>query len=180
MKLFKREGYNIEIDDEAYLLKPFKTLIDKDSSVDKNKALSELAYIYYYCDPRSDYQEFLDDDIKNENIKLALGLPKNWKPSKYVMAAMEFYNSFTPTAALLLKDTRIAVNKLRELLRNIDLTKEDDHGKPIYTLNTVTATIKQIPELVKSLDEAERTLDREISNEDKVRGSQSKSIYEDV
>jgi hypothetical protein len=35
---------------------------------------------------------------------------------------MELYASFKSTSALLLEDTRIAVDKLRQLLKDIDLT----------------------------------------------------------
>ena len=79
----------------------------------------------------------------------------------------------------MLEDTRVAVNKLRQLLRDIDLEAVDDKGKPIYTLNTITATIKQIPGLVRDLDEAERTLSKDIMAEAKARGSQSKAMFED-
>lgn len=92
---------------------------------------------------------------------------------------MNLYASFKTPAALLLEDTRMAVDKLRQLLRNIDLNEVDDKGRPIYTLNTITSTIKQIPGLIKDLDEAERALAKEIAQSDKVRGAQEKSIYED-
>ena len=68
---------------------------------------------------------------------------------------------------------------MRQLLRNIDLTEVDDKGKPIYTLNTITATIKQVPSLVKDLDEAEKTITREIMQDESIRGSQEKSMFED-
>ena len=68
---------------------------------------------------------------------------------------------------------------MRQLLRNIDLTEVDDKGKPIYTLNTITATIKQVPSLVKDLDEAEKTIAREIMQDESIRGSQEKSMFED-
>ena len=55
MKLFRYEGYNITISEEALLLKPFKTLWDRDKSKDKYKAMQELGYIYFMEDPRSDY-----------------------------------------------------------------------------------------------------------------------------
>lgn len=93
---------------------------------------------------------------------------------------MEFYKTFKPASALLLEDTRVAVDKLRTLLREIDLGAVDDKGKPIYTLNTITATIKQIPALVKDLNEAEAAIAKEISQSNKVRGAQEKAMYEDL
>lgn len=179
LKLFKYEGYRVIISEEALTLKPFKKVWERDKSSTKDKALSELGFIYFFCDPRSDYQYLTDEDERMEAIKEGEGLSKKWTPDKVVKEAMEFYESFKPTSALLLEDTRLAVDKLRKLLRDIDLTQLDDKGKPIYTLNTITATIKQIPSLVKELDEAEKTITSELRNVGKMRGQGEKTLFED-
>ena len=179
MKLFRYEGYKLHISEEAFVLKPFKELWNRDKTKNKDKALQELAYIYFMCDPRSDYQYIVDEEDRSKAIKEGEGIEPKWKPDNKVIEAMKFYKQFKPVSALLLEDTRVAVDKLRQLLRNIDLTEVDDKGKPIYTLNTVTATIKQIPSLVKDLDEAEKAIAKEIMESDKVRGAQEKSMYED-
>lgn len=179
MKLFKYEGYKLHISEEAFVLKPFKEIWNRDKTKNKDKALQELGYIYFMSDPRSDYQYIVDEEDRAKAIKEGEGIDSKWKPDNKVIEAMKFYKTFKPVSALLLEDTRIAVDKLRQLLRNIDLTEVDDKGKPIYTLNTVTATIKQIPSLVKDLDEAEKAIAKEIMESDKVRGAQEKSMYED-
>ena len=180
MKLFKYEGYKITISEEALLLKPFKAIWKRDKSLNKEKALSELGFIYFFCDIRSDYQYIVDEEARMASIKEGEGMPEDWTPDSVILEAMQFYSTFKSTSALLLEDTRYAVDKLRKLLREIDLAQTDDKGKPIYTLNTITATIKQVPSLVKDLDEAERSIAKEIAQSDKVRGAQSKSIYEDL
>ena len=106
-------------------------------------------------------------------------MPESWKPDKAVLDAMQFYSSFKSESALLLEDIRVAITKLREFIKTIDLSATDDKGKPIYTLNTYTATIKQIPDLITSLDEAERTIAKENIQSDKVRGSVEKAMFED-
>lgn len=179
IRLFKFEGYTLSVEPEVLLLAPFKALWDRDKTSDKRKAMQEFGFIYFMGDPRSDYQYIVDEEERAKEIIKGQGMPKSWKADKAVQRALEFYNSFKPSSAGLLEDTRVAINKLRELLRNIDLTQTDDKGKPIYTLNTITATIKQIPGLVKDLDEAERTLSKDIMNEAKARGSQSKALGED-
>lgn len=169
----------MSISEEAYLLKPFKLLWNRDRSKNKEKVLLEMGYIYFMADPRSDFQGISDEEQRSKAIILGEGLPEDWKPDRLVMEAMEYYKSFKPVSALLLEDTRFAINKLRTLLREIDLNQLDDKGKPIYTLNTITSTIKQIPSLVKDLDEAERAIAKEIMQSNKVRGAQEKSMYED-
>lgn len=179
IKLFKYEGYKITIEPEALLLKPFKKIWQRDRSQSKEKAMMELGFIYFYCDPRSDYQYLTDEKERLQAIKEGEGFSSNWKPDKDIMNAMEFYNSFKPTSSLLLEDTRYAVDKLRRLLRDIDLSQTDDKGKPIYTLNTITATIKQVPSLVKDLDDAEKAIAKESVSTSKMRGQGEKTIMED-
>lgn len=179
IKLFNYKNYNVEISEEAYLLKPFRRIIDRDKTKNKETAKLELAYIYFYCDPRSDYQYLVDSDDRHEAIVKGEGMPDKWKPDAELKKAMEFYESFKPTSALLLEDTRYAVDKLRKLLREIDLGQTDNNGKPIYTLNTITATIKQVPALIKELNEAEKTLKDDIRESVKVKGNKEISIFED-
>lgn len=179
MKLFKYEGYKVVISEEAFALKVFRQIWNRDRSVNKDRAIMELGYIYFMIDPRSDYQYLVDEEERSKAIIEGEGLPSNWKPDKIVTEAMQFYSRFKPTAALLLEDTRVAVEKLRKLLRDIDLQETDDKGRPVYTLNTITATIKQVPSLAKDLDEAERALASEMRNEGKMRGQGEKTIFED-
>ena len=179
MKLFKYEGYKVVISEEAFALKVFRQIWNRDRSVNKDKAIMELGYVYFMTDPRSDYQYLVDEEERSKAIIEGEGLPSNWKPDKIVTEAMQFYSRFKPTAALLLEDTRVAVEKLRKLLRDIDLQETDDKGRPVYTLNAITATIKQVPSLAKDLDEAERALASEMRNEGKMRGQGEKTIFED-
>ena len=179
MKLFKYEGYKVVISEEAFALKVFRQIWNRDRSVNKDKAIMELGYVYFMTDPRSDYQYLVDEEERSKAIIEGEGLPNNWKPDKIVTEAMQFYSRFKPTAALLLEDTRYAVDKLRKLLREIDLNQLDDKGKPIYTLNSITATIKQVPSLAKDLDEAEKALASEMRSGGKMRGQGEKTIFED-
>ena len=177
MKLFKYEGYRIVISEEALLLKPFKKIWDRDRTKNKEKAYMELGFIYFYCDPRSDYQYLTDEEERLKAIKEGEGIPDKWNPDNIVKEAMNFYNGFKPTSALLLEDTRNMVNGYRAKLREIT---KDMSNLEIKDIKDIGAIIKQIPALVKDLDEAERAVSKEIIESNKVRGSQEKSIYEDM
>lgn len=179
MKLLKYEGYKLTIEPEALTLAPFKKIWNRDRTANKDRAISEMGYIYFMMDPRSDYQYLVDEEERSKAIIEGEGLSPSWKPDKVVQEAMEFYSKFKPTAALLLEDTRYAVDKLRKLLRDINLDEKDDKGKPVYTLNTITATIKQVPSLARDLDEAEKALASEMRSQGKMRGQGEKTIMED-
>lgn len=180
MKLFKYEGYNLTISEEALALAPFKTIWNRDKSKDKSRAIMELGFVYFMEDPRSDYQIYIDLDERREKIVEGEGFKQGWKPDKEVNAAMEFYAGFKSEAALLAEDLRACITNLRMYIRELDLNAVDEKGKPIYTLNSYTSALNEIPKLIKSLDEAEKTIARDIMQSDRVRGSAEKSLYEDV
>ncbi|MCF0114093.1 MAG: hypothetical protein HUJ56_01985 [Erysipelotrichaceae bacterium] len=160
-------------------MKPFRKIWWRDRSQHKEKALMELGFIYFFCDPRSDYQYLTDKDARKEAIKEGEGLAKDWEPDDTVKEAMEFYESFKPSSALLLEDTRVAIDKVRKELRDLDLSATDDKGRPKYTIDKVISAIKLVPPLVKELDEAERALASEIRSTSKMRGQGEKTIFED-
>lgn len=180
MKLFKYEGYKVWIAEEAYALKPFRLIWQRDRSMSKLRAIQELSYIYFMVDPRSDYQYIVDEDERSASIKEGEGLDQDWKPDKLVRDAMDFYRSFKSSSALLLEDTRVAIDKLRTFIKDLDLSAVDDKGKPMYTLSNYTQTIKAIPQLIKDLNEAERAVSQEmVESSGKVRGQREKSLFDD-
>lgn len=180
MKLFKYEGYKVVISEEAFALKVFRQIWNRDRSVNKDKAIMELSYVYFMVDPRSDYQYIVDKDERSKAIIEGEGLPENWKPDKVVIEAMQFYSSIKSTSALLLEDTRVAIDKVRQFLKTVDLEALDEKGKPIYTINSITSTIKMIPQLIKDLDDAEKAIKADMQNTSgKVRGQKEKSLLED-
>lgn len=174
MKLLKYEGYKVVIEPELLTLKPFKQIWTRDKTVNKDKALAEIAFIYFMADPRSDYQYLVDDKERMEAIKEGEGLPPKWQPDRIVTEAMNFYMSFKPISALLLEDTRFMVDKYRKRLK-----AQEFDDLEIKELKELGALIKQIPSLVKDLDEAEKALTSEMRNAGKMRGQGEKTIFED-
>lgn len=174
MKLLKYEGYKVVIEPELLTLKPFKQIWTRDKTVNKDKALAEIAFIYFMTDPRSDYQYLVDDKERMEAVKEGEGLPPKWEPDRIVTEAMEFYKSFKPISALLLEDTRFMVDKYRKRLK----AQEFDELE-IKDLKEAGALIKQIPSLVRDLNEAEKALNSEMRDSGRMRGQGEKTIFED-
>ena len=181
MKLIEYINFEIKISDEALLVKPIRLLYNKDRSKYKEQFIRQMSYLYFYADPRSSYNYITNDEERSKAIIAQEGLPKDFKPSEELEKAINIYRQLTTTTSLLLlQDTRIAVDKVRDFLRNVDLNLLDDKGKPVYTINSITATIKQIPQLAKDLAEAEKLVTKEIEEQGRARGSQgSKTLMDD-
>ena len=171
MRLFKYEGYEVRVAPEALTLKPFRKLWQRDKSKDKSNVIQELSFIYFYCDPRSDYQYIIDDDDRMKAVKEGEGLPDDWKPDKDVEAAIELYRSFDTSAALLLKTANEAVEKVRKLL--IELEPDDTKSLKDY----LTA-LKMIPEVATMLKDAEKAINDE-SEYGEAKGSIEKTLFDD-
>ena len=69
------------------------------------------------------------------------------------------------------------INGYRSKLRALTSTMAD---LDVKETKDVGGIIKQIPALVKDLDEAEKAVTKEIVSNDRVRGNVEKSMYEDL
>lgn len=177
MRLFRFEGYKLNISEEALALKPFRNIWNRDKTESKEKAVMELGYVYFMEDPRSDYQYIIDREERSRAIMEGEGLRDTWKPDRTVLEAMSLYSSFKTTSALLLEDTRAMIDGYRRKIRSLTESMDDMEVKETKSLGDI---IKLIPSMVKDLDEAEKAVAKELTQSDKVRGAQEKSIYEDM
>lgn len=179
MKLFRYEGYKVIISEEAYTLKPFRVIWNRDKSKSKDRALMELSYIYFMIDPRSDYQYIIDEEERSKNIIEGEGLPSNWKPDKIVKEGMKFYASFRTTSAMLLEDLRATIDNVRKALRSFSFEDLDEKDR-VNAIKNVASTIATLPKLIKDLDETEKLIASEMKEaHGKVRGQKEKSLLED-
>jgi hypothetical protein len=173
MKLFKYEGYEVKVVPEALALKPFKKLWDRDKSKAKERAVNEFAFLYFYCDPRSDYQYITDDSSRLEEVKKGLGLPEDWKPDTALQAAIDLYSSFETASSALLKTALIGINKVQKKLSDFDLDTAD-----LKSINTYMAILKMVPQVATMLKEAEDKLNQE-AEFGEARGQIEKAMFDD-
>ena len=180
MKLVKLDNFQVQFDEELLLLKPFRQLYKTDKVRDKRNFMDFLTILYYTYDPRSDYSYIVNEQARLKEVCTTNGLEVP-KFTEVQMQCINLYKQLTSTISLeLLKSTKTAIDKVREFLENIDLTATDDKGKPLYTINSVTTAIRQIPQLAKDVMEAEKAVAKEIQEQGTARGgNDSKSLMDD-
>lgn len=180
MKLVRIDNYQLIIEDELLLLTPFKTLYKKDKTRNKQNFMDFLTIVYYVYDPRSDYSYIVDDKERLKEVCESNGfeIPKFTDEQK---ECINLYKKLTTTTSQeLLRSTKIAIDKVKNFLEKVDLTKTDDKGKPVYTINTITTAIKQIPQLAKDVMEAEKAVAKEIQEQGRARGGGEKqALFKD-
>lgn len=171
MKLFKFENYEVTVAPAALTLKPFKKIWDRDKSKSKDRAIQELSFLYFYCDPRSDYQYITDDETRMEAVKKGLGLGNDWKPDALLNAAVEFYRSFDSNAARLLRRAAKEIDKAEQILDSMQPTD-------YKSIKEQFAAMKMIPELANMIMDAEKALNTE-EEYGEATGSIEKGMFED-
>jgi len=161
MKLFKLDDeYEIEPEQETILLVPeFKVLWslaynkqegDRDGR-SRKRGRSELVYLYFYCDYRSEFSE-LSNEERKEAAMDAAGLDPNHTIGTELRNARDKYLELQETRELkLLNSAYGVVDKLRLYFEQIEVT--DTNAKSVVDnlskLGPVLAGVKKLEEQVR-------------------------------
>lgn len=182
MKLIKIENFQLTIADEALLIKPIRKLFNQDRSASKEQFYKQMSYLYFMIDPRSTYSYILNEEERAKAIIEQEGLDKNFKPSPLLLEAMEVYRKHTITPSQeLLNAALVAANTVSTFLKNPDiLNEEDDKGRPKYQISAITTALKNVEGIVTSLQNLQRKVESELTEQSKARGSQELTIFDDV
>ncbi len=181
MKLIEFDGQEFKLADEALLVRPIRELFTKDKSKKKEEFWRQISYLWFMCDPRSTYMYLVDEDVRSKEIKLQEGFGTDWEPSELLKEAMDVYRKQTvTTASILLESMRKGIEQLRKFFSEFDLFALDKNDRPIYQVSTMTAALKQVPELAKALVEAEKALAKDFVTDDKARGTAENALGEDL
>lgn len=183
MKLFKVVKFQLKVDPIAWGYKPFRVLLERDKTKEKEVAFNEMLYIYSFADLRSDFSYITDEIERTTEIVKTLDLPKNWVPDQDIENAVAFYRERSRTVTgELYEAANKAASDISTYLKNTKelLAERDDKGKPVNTVSNITSALKQIPGIMKDLNTAYKELIKEQKDlEGRSKGSKEFNMYED-
>lgn len=139
----------------------------------------ELGYIYFMEDPRSDYQMYMDRAVRDAKVREGEGIEASWKPDTAVKEAIKFYAEFKTDAALLLEDLKGIVQNTRTLMKDVHPEEITDLATKLTVLEKITSISAKMPKLAIEIMEAEKKMNEEIQQTDKLRGNAEKAMLED-
>jgi len=181
MKIFELLNNKLVISEEAYLISSFRKLWDRDKTKNKDTALSELGYVFFMEDFRSDFSDILNEEERSIEIIYDLNLPKDWKADAFVTNAREFYqkkvNNMLPF--LFLQDAKFAVNEMRKYFRNVDFDKKDSKGKSIDDIDKLSRALGKSSEILENLVKLEDMVKKELESKNTSVGGKKKAAFED-
>lgn len=178
--ILEYSNYEILPTEEALLIKPIRDLYYADTSEDKETFLTQMSIIYFLVDPRSSFSYILDEEERLHTILIENGLPTEFELTKELQSAIDAYRQHTVTiASQILDTTKRTVDKIRKFLNDVDLTEEDDKGRPKYPIEKVISALNQVDKLVTILVETEKKVTREIEEKGRARGNQGQKTLMD-
>lgn len=183
MKLIKYENFEITVSEEAFLIGAVRRMFNKDRTVNKDVFFKQMCVMYFVYDPRSNFAYIIDEDTRLTEVLTQEGLTKDEWNKKYntddFKEAKEIYLKANVTSAQKLLDSaRIGIDKVSKFLEEVDLTAEDDKGKPKYTVAQITSALKDVPKLADSITELEKAVIKEIEENGKARGNAEMSLFD--
>lgn len=148
------------------MIKEFKVIWNRDRSTKKDKALSELAYVYHSCDYQSIYRNY-HIDTRESKIRLDIFGEREWKPDSKIKEAITTYQQLQTTLSMqLLNDVEMGLTKLRDYFREPNF-EDDENG--VAAKNFIT-NIKSMGDLVKSLKSLRDEVEKELTDNMQLRG----------
>lgn len=176
------KNWQLQVSEEVWGLSAFSKILKRDKSKDKVKAMKEVLFIYFYSDIKSDYIIY-PDDIKTEEIKKDIGLPKAWQLDPIIKEAIALYEKNSQSIIeQLYKNTLKAASDIGEYLENTKslLAERDLTGKPVYDIAKLTTAVDKVPKLMSNLKDAYKEVVKEQEDMDnKKKGSRSFNTFED-
>ena len=193
MQLFKEENFKIILDPEIKIIPAFKLLITRDKDRKKRGAFAELAYVYFMVSYKSPYGIYHPQE-RSERIKGELNLSEDWRPDNDVKAAMDKYNALQITPAMkslisikesLLTSSRV-IDALRERIEvALSLTdgeqQEDgmDISDVVKSVGQLISLAESLPKAIDSIESLEDKVKKEQTNDRKIKGGGTTSLFED-
>jgi len=181
MRLFELKEWQLTVREEAYGLLPFRAILKRDKSRNKDIALKEMLFIYYYTDIKSDYL-IIEPKTRVIEIVKDIGLPEDWKIDNIMQTAIDFYESKSLTViGKLHKSGLKAANDASEYLEMADvlLRERTANGGTVTKITDITNALAKVPIIMKDLKASEKELLKEQTELDnRMKGSQKMGLFE--
>lgn len=166
----------------ALLIEPFKTIWEKDTTVEKGHAIKLFSYVELLCSPRKS-NPFLgySEDIRPKKVKREVYGTEDYHTTEFMILAVakykELLSNASPTYGLFTSALN-AKDKLIEFLDNFDLAERTQGGTAVLKPADITKALKEIPDVAKSIVAMRDKVNTEVIEEAKTRNQREIGEYE--
>lgn len=136
----------------------------------RDRAKAELLYVEYMYNPKTPYRDYSEKD-REEQARLDTGLTGDWEPSKELLSVIKKYkDSVTTRFYKLLTAAENAIDKIRNYLDTVDLTKETSSGNLVNHPTDVIKVLSDLPKLATALKALQEQAKYDLVSSSKTKG----------
>ena len=174
----------LEVHPSALTIKAIADLWNRDRSTIKDKALQELAFIYWMYNWNSIYFKDYPDETERFNaVVVEVFQNIKWKTNLLVSEAGKTYQKLQEDSYPELSDLQTArktLNNLKNFLDALDPDERTKSGGLVLKPSDIYAAITKMGEALIAVNKMEERIRKEIQLEDsKVRGGGKQGNFED-
>jgi len=172
------EDFEIEVNPIVHTLVPFKKVLEKYKN--KVDGITELSFIAFLCNPKSDFSDIRDEKERKEAILISMVGANKIKLDKVTEEAIQFYKDRNHTTTSLFLDSLLnALDKTTGYFNAVNYTEVNSKGDLKYDPKKVMDSAASSPKLMTTIRELREQIKKEQELEGNVRGSGQKGVYED-
>jgi hypothetical protein len=160
----------------------FAQIMDTDDDPQKSRAIKVFSYIEFMCSPKKS-NPFLgySPDLRPLKVKKELWGDENYPDTQFmilgILKYMELLENYSPSYPLLEASLESA-ERLKELLKGFDLNERTASGGLVLKPKDITSALKEIPLVIKALEESRAKVEAELAESSKTRKDRDVGVYE--
>jgi hypothetical protein len=169
---------------EILTIKPFKDIWDSDTTKKKDIAISKFSYIEFMCSYKKNNPFIGYSNLEERSNKILEVLPVSdgVLDDDNVLLAIEWYNDTQTKASPAIRFYNASVHaadKMKDFLNTIDLTTTTPRtGAPLYKLADITRGLKDVADVVKTLNSLKAKVYLEIFEDSKGKSGREINYFE--
>jgi len=177
-KLFDIVKNEVQLTPEVLAIPALNAIWDRDKNKGKEKAKKEVSYIVFSTDYRSPYKDVPYSEKDMIIIRDLFGKNAKWEPDELIKEGVEKYKELQKSRHMrLLEATFKTEEEVTKYFENVDMTKTDDFGRPLYTMENIMKNMEKVGALIQSMTKLEKQVQAEMA-ELSARGGTEIGYYE--
>lgn len=183
MDLFEIINGHVYPSTHALLNKTFKDIWDRDTSDNHEYAIKIFTYTEFMLSPKksNSYYKYIDINIREEKVKeKVFGDPEYPTNTDMVLCNIEYKEQLRNECISygLFEDAMEAAEKLRQWCRDFNLNERTPNGAMVLKPKDVQNALKEIPGIMKNLEEARNQIVAELNASSKLRNNREIGHFE--
>lgn len=183
MDLFEMKNGYVFPSVHALMVQPFKGIWENDTSDNHEYSIKVFTYIELMCSPKKSniYYKYTDTLIREKKVKGKIFGDEEFPTNTDMMlGTMEYLEQLKDDSISfgIFEDSIGAAEKLRKWLRNFDLNERTPNGAMVLKPADVTRALKEVPDVIKKLEEARKQVISDLSEAGKTRNNRETGMFE--